>query len=40
VSTPYSLRQEMIKTIPKKFWKQERKVFESCAGKGGFLFAI
>jgi site-specific DNA-methyltransferase (adenine-specific) len=30
----------MIKTIPKKFWKQERKVFEPCAGKGGFLLDI
>jgi adenine-specific DNA-methyltransferase len=36
VSTPYILRIEMISKIPNEFWKSVRKVFEPCAGKGGF----
>ena len=40
VSTPYTLRQQMIDTIPKDFWTQERRVFEPCVGKGGFLLDI
>ena len=40
VSTPYKLRQEMLDKIPKKFWRKKRKVFEPCAGKGGFVIDI
>jgi len=40
VSTPYSLRQEMLNTIPIEFWKSPKKVFEPCSGKGGFLLDI
>jgi hypothetical protein len=40
VSTPYILRKEMISKIPDDFWKSPRKVFEPCAGKGGFLLDI
>ena len=44
VSTPYTLRQEMLDTITKygdpDFWKTPKRVFEPCAGKGGFLLDI
>ena len=40
VSTPYVLRQEMLDTIPEEFWKKPHKVFEPCAGKGGFVIDI
>jgi hypothetical protein len=40
VSTPYKLRQEMIDKIPNNFWKEEKKVFEPCSGKGGFILDI
>ena len=40
VSTPNSLRQEMLDKIPIEFWSKKRKVFEPCAGKGGFLIDI
>ena len=40
VSTPYFLRQDMIALLKKyrpNFFKQPRKVFEPCCGKGGFV---
>ena len=40
VSTPSSLRKEMIDIIPSDFWKTPKKVFEPCSGKGGFLIDI
>ena len=40
VSTPYKLRNEMLDKIPVDFWKESRKVFEPCSGKGGFLIDI
>ncbi len=44
VSTPYKLRQEMLDTITTHgdpdFWRTPKKVFEPCAGKGGFLIDI
>jgi hypothetical protein len=40
VSTPYQLRQDMLDKISSEFWSQKRKVFEPCAGKGGFLVDI
>ena len=40
VSTPYALRQEMLDTVPEEFWKKPHKVFEPCAGKGGFVIDI
>ena len=40
VSTPFKLRQEMLDKIPKKFWNKLQKVFEPCAGKGGFIVDI
>ncbi len=40
VSTPYILRKDMISKIPNDFWRSPKKVFEPCAGKGGFLLDI
>ena len=40
VSTPYTPRQEMLDTIPLDFWKSIKRVFEPCAGKGGFIIDI
>jgi hypothetical protein len=40
VTTPYELRQEMLDTVPKDFWKTVRPVFEPSAGKGGFIIDI
>jgi hypothetical protein len=40
VSTPLSLRKEMLDSIPKEFWETPKKVFEPCSGKGGFLIDI
>jgi hypothetical protein len=43
VSTPYFLRQDMIALLKKyrpNFFKQPRKVFEPCCGKGGFVVDI
>jgi len=40
VSTPFKLRQEMLDKIPVEFWTKINKVFEPCAGKGGFIVDI
>ena len=40
ISTPYKLRRDMIDKVPKIFWKSIKKVFEPCAGKGGFIIDI
>ena len=40
VSTPHKLRQEMLDKIPVEFWTSVKKVFEPCAGKGGFIVDI
>ena len=40
VSTPYSLRQDMLESVPAEFWTEKRKVLEPCCGKGGFLMDI
>ena len=40
VSTPAFLRKNMLDSLPSSFWKEERLVFEPCAGKGGFLIDI
>jgi len=40
VSTPFKLRQEMLDKIPVEFWTSIKKVFEPCAGKGGFILDI
>lgn len=40
VSTPFKLRQEMLDNIPVEFWTSIKKVFEPCAGKGGFIVDI
>jgi hypothetical protein len=41
VSTPYPLRQDMLNSIPKSFWKNpQNRVFEPCCGKGGFIIDI
>ena len=40
ISTPYELRQKMLNEIPEDFWKNPKKVFEPCCGKGGFLIDI
>ena len=44
VSTPFQLRQEMLDTVTRygdcNFWKTPKKVFEPCAGKGGFLLDV
>ena len=40
VSTPFKLRQEMLDKIPVEFWTSINKVFEPCAGKGGFIVDI
>ena len=40
VSTPFKLRQEMLDKIPIEFWTIVKKVFEPCAGKGGFIIDI
>jgi len=40
ISTPFKLRQEMLEKIPFDFWTSIKKVFEPCAGKGGFLIDI
>jgi hypothetical protein len=40
ISTPHKLRQEMLDTIPLEFWTSPKRVFEPCAGKGGFLIDI
>jgi len=35
------LRQEMLDKYPKNFWKKaNKKVFEPCSGKGGFVIDI
>ena len=39
-STPFKLRQEMLDKIPVEFWTSIKKVFEPCAGKGGFIVDI
>ena len=40
VSTPFKLRNEMLDKIPEEFWKSVNKVFEPCAGKGGFILDV
>jgi len=40
VSTPFKLRKEMLDKIPVDFWTYINKVFEPCAGKGGFIIDI
>lgn len=40
VSTPFKLRQDMMDKIPVEFWTTPKKVFEPCAGKGGFIVDI
>lgn len=40
VSTPFKLREEMLDKIPIEFWTSIKKVFEPCAGKGGFIVDI
>lgn len=40
VSTPYSLRQDMLDAIDTQFWTSPKKVLEPCSGKGGFLVDI
>ena len=40
VSTPKILRREMLDSIPSEFWTTPKKVFEPCAGKGGFVIDI
>ena len=40
VSTPFALRHEMLDKIPVEFWTSVNKVFEPCAGKGGFVVDI
>jgi type I restriction-modification system DNA methylase subunit len=40
VSTPFKLRQGMLDKIPLEFWTSIKKVFEPCAGKGGFIVDI
>ena len=40
ISTPYKLRQEMLDKMPNKFFTKKQKVFEPCAGKGGFIVDI
>ena len=40
VSTPFKLRQEKLDKIPVEFWTSIKKVFEPCAGKGGYIVDI
>ena len=40
VSTPHTLRHEMLDKIPADFWTTPKKVFEPCSGKGGFVIDI
>jgi len=40
VSTPFQLRRDMLDKITIEFWKSPKKVFEPCAGKGGFIIDI
>jgi hypothetical protein len=40
VSTPYSLRKDMLDKMPLEFWTKENTVFEPCSGKGGFVIDI
>jgi len=39
-STPLSLIEQMLDTIPEEFWSQPRRVFEPCAGKGAIVFSL
>jgi len=40
ISTPFSLRHDMLQKIPDIFWTSVHKVLEPCVGKGGFLIDI
>jgi hypothetical protein len=41
VSTPFSLVENMLSSIPSTFWNcSERKVFEPCCGKGAFVISL
>jgi len=40
VSTPYSLREEMLNSVPAEFWTAPRRVLDPCVGKGGFVLSV
>jgi hypothetical protein len=40
IPTPVKLVDEMLNTIPVKFWTKPQKVFEPCCGKGNFVLGI
>jgi hypothetical protein len=40
ISTPVTLIDEMLNTIPISFWEKTHKIFEPCCGKGNFVLAI
>ncbi len=41
ISTPLDLRRDMLSKIPNEFWKdKDKKIFEPCVGKGGFVMDI
>ena len=40
VSTPLTLRKEMLDLIPSDFWTTPKRVLEPCCGKGGFNIDI
>ena len=41
VTTPYTLMEEMLDSIPSSFWEcPDKKVFEPCCGKGGFVLSL
>ena len=40
VSTPFHIRRDMLDTMPVTFWETPKRVFEPCAGKGGFIIDI
>lgn len=39
-TTPFNLRKDMLDKFPLDFWRSIKKVFEPCAGKGGFIVDI
>jgi len=40
IPTPVKLVDEMLSTIPAKFWTTPKRVFEPCCGKGNFVLGI
>lgn len=40
ISTPVSLVEKMLATIPENFWKNPQKVLDPCCGKGNFVLGI